>query len=88
MLKSPQRKMTYNAPGKQATNRRSVGSSVRWSPVTRWMRTERSLRRKWLCMKHQEQSSEHSRYSAGYFAKELGSLTLIELKCNLLIAKA
>jgi hypothetical protein len=39
-------------------------------------------------MKHQEQSSEHSRYSAGYFAKELGSLTLIELKCNLLIAKA
>jgi hypothetical protein len=39
-------------------------------------------------MKHQDQSSDPSRYSDRYLAEEFGLLTLIELKCNLLIAKA
>jgi hypothetical protein len=39
-------------------------------------------------MKHQDQSSGPARYSDRYFAEELGLLTLIELKCNLLVAKA
>jgi len=38
-------------------------------------------------MKHQIEGPGYARYSDRYLAEELGLLTLIELKCNLLIAK-
>ncbi len=42
--------------------------------------------RKWLCDKYQVRGSGYARFSDRYLAEELGLLTLLELKCNLLIA--
>jgi RNA-directed DNA polymerase len=42
--------------------------------------------RKWLCDKYKVRGSGHARFSDRYLAEELGLLTLLEIKCNLLIA--